>query len=585
MNFKDFNLDKKDSIFLIVVAIYTLITLSIRINTHMVGGLHSPDVSIYLMNALSYAKMDYYHIADPANLYYSPLICMLTAVLFKLGIEFKLSILLITALFCFVGPFGLYILLKNKFSRLLSLAGVILYSSFSIVVVNLSGGYIDVPAVSMGIWIMVFLILAVNKNPKYFLVLTPLFILGFFTRYTVGFTLPVIVLYYMINRNFMSWIESLLYDRKAFKEKTVNYLHSSEFKYIVFSIVIAIIIFAIICSIILMYGGSLSFIGQSQQSLNTDGFTNKTANYVPNTIFYFKHFRYILFNINIPFNGVFAYFTYLLVLAGVAVKGINAVRNLNLIKSLRKNKISFKNPRFELLLKIILVLSVVGFFVGFRLMKNNMVANISLFIMFFILFSLFEKYGINKNRQALNLLFVSWFAFYIVFITIYPIKVYRYALPLLPPFVYFVIWGLDCVLDVLSNGFDDETGFMEKVKEFKINKHSKIANVIPIIFMVLLMVMAVSYILPLETGDFSNDLVDATDYIMDHDGDYRSKGVIAPYRFASISQWYLQTNVTSVTAKEIGSMNATYLITDQTVNETNYKLTEKFGMINLYTHV
>lgn len=585
MNFKDFNLDKKDSIFLIIIAIYTLLTLSIRVNTHMTGGLHSPDVSVYLMNALSYAQMDYYHIADSANLYYSPLICMLTAVLFKIGIEFKLSILLVTAGFCFVGPFGLYILLKNKFSRLLSLTGVILYGSFSIVVVNLSGGYIDVPAVSMGIWIMVFLILAVNKNPKYFLILAPLFILGFFTRYTVGFTLPVIVLYYLINRNFMSLVENLLYDRKAFKEKLVNYLHTEEFRYIVISIGIALIIFVIICSIIMMYGGSLSFIGQSQDSLHTDKFTNKTANYVPNTIFYFKHFRYIMFNINIPFNGAFAYFAYLLVLAGVAVKTVNAIRNLSFIKSLRKNKISFDNPKFELLLKIILVLSAVGFFVGFRMMKNNMVANILLFVIFFILFSLFEKYGINKKRQALNLLFISWFAFYMVFITLYPIKVYRYALPLLPPFVYFVMWGLDCVLDALSNGFDDEASFKERIKEFRINEHSKMAKVIPIVFMVLLMVMAVSYILPLETGDFSNDLVDATDYIMEHDSDYHSKLVIAPYRFSSISQWYLQTNVTPVTAKEIGSMNATYLITDQSINETNYRLTEKFGVINLYTHV
>ena len=586
MNWKDFNLDRKDSKFLIIIAIFTLVTILFRINTHMNGGIYSPDVGLYLLNSLSFAQMDYYHVVDAANLYFAPLICMLTAILFTVGINFKLSILIVTGIFCFVGPFGLYILLKHRFSRLLSLCGTILYCSFSIVAVNLSGGYIDVPATSVAIWIIVFLILAVDKNPKYFLILTPLFIIGFFTRYTVGFTLPVIVLYYLIRRDFISLIGSLIYDRKTFRERAVNYLHSAEFKYIIISILLSTLIFAIFCAIILMFGGPLTFIGQSQGTLNYGGFSSKSANYVPNTIFYFRHFNYIIFNQQRDFNLLFSGFTLLLVAAGVLFKLINTVKNINVVKEIRRNKLSFKDNKFSLLLKIAFVVFAVGFFVGFRLLKNHLIANIMLFLMFLIFFALVEKYRVNKEVYSLNLMFVSWFAFYIVFITIYPIKVYRYAIPLLPPFAYFVMWGLEIVMDVISNGFDSEISFIDGFSKFEVkDKFSTVSKLIPIVFMILLVISTVAYLAPLETKDTTDDLVDCTDYIIANDPDYHNHSVITPYSFASISKFYLQTNVTPVAEANITSMNDTYLIIDRNITADNYNLTHRFGNINLYTHV
>ena len=586
MNWQDFNLDKKDSKFSLIIVIFTLVTILFRINTHMSGGIYSPDVGLYLLNSLNFAQMDYYHIVDVSNLYNAPLICMLTAVLAKLGIDLKISILIVTGIFCFIGPFGLYILLKQRFSRLLSLCGTILYGSFSIIAVNLSGGYVDIPAASVGIWIIVFLILAVNKNPKYFLILTPLFILGFFTRYTVGMTLPVIVLYYLLSRNFISLLESLIYDRKSFKEKINDYLHSDEFKYIVISIVFAVIIFVVISGIILMYGGSLTFIGQSQSTLDTSYHDVKSANYVPNTIFYFKHFNYIIFNQQRDFNLLFSGFTFLLLLAGVLVRFINIFKNRNAVKEIRKNKLSFKDSKFKWLLYFALIAFMAIFFVEFRLFKNHLMANIVLAGIFLIFFALIEKYNVNKEIYALNLMVISWFAFYLIFITIYDIKVYRYAIPLLAPFVYFVMWALENILDFFTNGFDDESGFSKKFSKFEVKDNFSIfSKLIVIIFMVLLIISTIGYLAPLETKETTDDLVDCTDYIIANDPDYHNHTVITPYSFASISKFYLQTNVTPVTKAEIPSMNDTYLITDQNVTADNYKLSHRFGSINLYNHV
>lgn len=586
MNFKDFNLDKKDSIYLAIIAVFTLATILIRMNTYWNGGIQSPDVSIYLLDSLYFANMDYYHVVDTANLYFSPVICMLTALLFKIGINYKLSIFIVTGLFSFVGPFGLYCLLKTKFSKLLSLTGVIIYGSYSIIVVNVTGGYIDVPAVTMSILIILFAIMAINKNPKYFPAVAILFILGFFTRYTVAFTLPVIILYYLVKRNFISFIECLFYDRTAFKDKLISYLHSKEFKYILISIALVGVIFIGFCGLILAYGGTLAFFGQAGGTLNNAGFSPKAANYVHNTIFYIRHFGYVLFNKNRDFCVVLASFTLALFLIGVLLKIVDVYKNLNFIRYLRKNKDSFKSRKFDLLLKVLFVLLAIGFFVGFRLMENHLIANSLLLVMLLILFAFAEKYPVNKDRMALYLLFFSWFAFYFVFITIYPIKVYRYAAPLMPAYTFFVIWGLDYILDVCSNGFDDLDSLKQRFANFEIREYSsKVATYIPIIIMIIMMASTFTHIAVLETESIFNDLNDANDYIIAHDSNYHDTSVIAPYRFSSISKWYLQNNVTTITVDDIKTRNDTYLITDYQVNDTNYRLSQNFGNISLYTHV
>ncbi|MBR2558124.1 MAG: hypothetical protein IKE95_07150, partial [Methanobrevibacter sp.] len=203
-----------------------------------------------------------------------------------------------------------------------------------------------------------------------------------------------------------------------------------------------------------------------------------------------------------------------------------------------------------------------------------------------ILFAFVEKYPVNKDCMSLYLLFFSWFALYFVFITIYPIKVYRYAAPLMPAYTFFVIWGLDYILDVCSNGFDDLNSLKQRFANFEIKEYSsKVAYYIPIIIMVIMMVSTFTHIAALETESIFNDLNDANDYIIAHDSNYHDTSVIAPYRFSSISKWYLQNNVTTITVDDIKTRNDTYLITDYQVNDTNYRLSQNFGNISLYTHV
>lgn len=110
-----------------------------------------------------------------------------------LGIKDATSIYIVTGLFAVIGNIGLYFLLRIRFDEILSLTGVILYATFALNLTWLANGSIDIPGVSITIWTIFFMIMAVDKNPKYYLLAFPTLIIAFFTRYTIVFIIPVMV--------------------------------------------------------------------------------------------------------------------------------------------------------------------------------------------------------------------------------------------------------------------------------------------------------------------------------------------------------------------------------------------------------
>lgn len=225
------------------------------------GGILNPDVSLYLITGLKYAGMDFYNILNPEHIYYTPIISFLSSLLFRLGLVDKAAIIIVTSILCFLSYIGLYMLLKLRFNSLLSLAGVILYGSTSIIIFNLSKGLIDIPSISISIWALYFGIIAIDKDPKYFLIAFPLLVIGFFTKYIAGFILPLIFLYYFMNKNIVNCLDDLISDKTLFKSKFKQYIFSKELKYIVVAIFISLILTIIICkTLILDYGGYLTFL-------------------------------------------------------------------------------------------------------------------------------------------------------------------------------------------------------------------------------------------------------------------------------------------------------------------------------------
>ena len=172
---KELNLNKRDYIYLLFITVISTILVIYYMNFNYNFGIYCSDVFIYLLNALYYTGTN---IGVTKQIFLSPVICFLTSLLFKLGLQEKLAIYIVTSVFAILGNIGLYLLLKRFFNETLSLTGTIIYSTLSLNLTWLANGTLDIPGVAVTIWIMLFLILAIKENPKYFSLTIPLFVIG-----------------------------------------------------------------------------------------------------------------------------------------------------------------------------------------------------------------------------------------------------------------------------------------------------------------------------------------------------------------------------------------------------------------------
>jgi len=568
MNLKIFNLNKNDRLYLLFVLLFSLGLIFYRTRFHMSGGLFYPDKALYLMNALVYSGLDYYNIVNPADIYYSPIISFLTSILFSFGLVDQLAISLVSSVFAIFGFIGIYILLRYRFNSMLSLTGVIIFGSISIFLINLSSGLLDVPAISISIFILLFGLVSIDQDSKYFLITFPLFVIGFFTRYTVGFMLPLLFLYFVMKRDVIGKIDNILTDKSNLSQYLAGYVKSSEFKYILLSLIISIVLFLIIIKfLILDFGGSLTFIDQAHDSINNVGYGSGGIDVVYDKLFYLKNFSNILFDEARSLDTTLSVLLYGIIIIGILFKCIDFIKKNDDIIN-----VNWKTKNFSILLIILLVLSLIFAFISFKFFNLHLISNICVLISFTIIYSLINRNHIDKN--ALNILFLAYFMINFIFISINSVKTLRYALPLLPSLVYFIILGLEGLLDMLTSINN---------KYFNKSLFKYCIDVVPILLMIILMVSTFAYIVPMEITGPDNDLVDVADFIIDNDSNYHDETFGSNFRDSRIIRWYLQDNVTFNDDYEyFDSSNITYVITSSEVNFDNYDELYHKGAYYLY---
>ncbi len=593
MNYKNL-LFKIDNICFTVLIIFALICTLKMAEFCLSGGTLNPDISLYSITALKYAGIDYYGIVNPEEIFYTPIISFLTSLLFRMGLVDKAAIIIVSAIFGFLGYIGLYFLLKTRFNSLLSLIGVVIFGSTSVVIFNLSKGMIDIPALSVSIWVLLFAIKSIDDNPKYFLITCPLFFIGFFVKYTMGFVLPVIFVYYLMNRNFIDVVDSIIYDKSLFKKKFMNYISSREFKYILVAIVIGFILAIIISKMLILdYGGSLTFFEQSVNSFNGNKDIIMSNIFNLDKSYYIDNFSDFLFEKQ-DFGLIFAYLLYVILALGFAVNLLNVIINSKFIESKRK---SFKIKHFKKLLIVLLIISAFISFYGFKVLENNMVSNIAFICGVLFLYSLLNKFPCNEKKLSFNLLFLTFFMVNLIFFSLYPHKTFRYALPLLPSFVYAVVWALESIFDFLTNGFKNNETFISKIS-FDV-KYSNLSKIIAIMLVLIFMLSTFSFILPMEFNrsneiyqevlykGFSNDLDDACEYIINTDPDYHSKTFASFFHSSRIIRWNMNVNVTILDSEDsnLNSFDETdYIILYEDLEFDNYHKIKDCRDFHIYYH-
>ena len=587
MNWK--TISKNETIIWLILLVFSLYCTCKMAFFCLSGGILNPDCSLYLISALKYAGIDYWNLARPEELFYTPIISFLTSLIFRLGLVDKAAIIIVTSILCFLSYIGVFFLLKIRFNSLLSLTGVVIYGSTSVIIFNLSKGLIDIPAISISIWALYFGILAIDKNPKYFLISFPLLVIGFFTKYISGFILPLLFLYYLMDRDFIISLDNLISDRQLFKENMMNYIHSKEFLYIIISIIISLILAYIICkTLILDFGGSLTFFVQTVNTLNINNFDSTGNLFNMDKSYYIDEFSKILFEKN-AFRPLLTGLLYGIFGISIVVTIVNFIKYNSQIKDPKK---LFKTKHFEKILGVMFCLSVFGMFYGFTVLLNNIFSNICFLASIIILHSLLKRHVDNDTCLKLTLVYFSFFIVYLIFLSLYPIKLPRYAIPLIVPFVCIIVWSLDTILNLLTNGFKELTCNIN-------NSYSKKSNYLLIIILIIFLVSTLTFIAPMEYErsnnvyqevlykGYSNDLVDACDHILANDSNYHSKTFASFPNSSRTIMWYLKTNVTIIDEKEpnlVDYDNSTYLILYKDLDLNNYNKIKKCGDFNIYYH-
>ena len=559
----DLNISKNDFFYLLILTVFSILITYTLINFNQALGIYCSDVFIYLSNSLVFAGYE----SSILYLYLSPVICILTAILFKLGFLSEASLYLVTGIFCILANIGIYVLLKNKFSSLLSLCGAFLFGSFSLTLFWWANGTLDVPAVALSIWTVIFILLAVDNDSKYYMIAIPLFVLAVFTRYTALFLLPLILLYYLSKHDFFTNLDLLIVDRQEFSRKLKSYIKSEEFRNILKSFAIAFMLVVLFSATILAYGSNLSFLTQSSTfASGSKGEVIDNA-YTTDTFFYLHDFPNFLYSDYVSFDNVIpvlngsnpmSFFLIGLFAAGILLSGYK------LINAERKGESKYKYLVW-ILFVVLLVISILSF-------KINSLITITLILIdLVILFSYFRKIGIDREIYSTDIFMLAWLLVYFIFFTFLNIKVNRYIITVFPAFIYFVIYALNEILD-LSGKF-----------EFFEFKKQNLLKIIPILLIVFCIFSAFTFTSTVHYNeDFNKNKVIA-DYLTEYDSDYMSKDVAVfkqrPYN------WFLRMYTIPLTDDQLDyleSSNITYYISDGNFNLSNYTMIYQKEGLYLY---
>ena len=514
----NFNMkDKKELLFITIISTI-LVIYYINFNANL--GIYCSDVYVYLLNALYYSGTNIY---STRSIYLSPVVCYLTSLLFDLGYVDKVAIFIVTGILAIIGNIGLYLLLRLKFDNLLSLTGTIIYSTLALNLSWLANGSLDIPAASITIWIAYFTIIAIRDNPKYYMAVFPLLIIGFFTRYTVALVVPALVLYY-------------LYEKGIKITKT-------ELKYIAIGLFLAIII----CSIILwttysMGDGKLVFDELIKGGVEGNLGSSHDTSYNTDFGYYIVNMGNFISSSNTTFVAktpclnnptILAGFVFLILIVGSALW--------------------FKRTKFELnkskILGIIICLIALLTFSQFSSTITIMLTFIGLYL-------------IGKDSEhKLGITMLCWILVYLIFQSYYIIKVNRYIIPIFPALTYFIIVGVE-----------------------EINAKITRKNIIPIILIVLFLIQGFAFTWTFEDTNEFNAPEEMSDYIKANIDNWSEIKIgnynIRPY------YWYLGLNSPGIESghpEKIIESNVSYYISNvKQKNLTNY--TEIKQIDNLYLY-
>jgi 4-amino-4-deoxy-L-arabinose transferase-like glycosyltransferase len=402
----------------IIVTIYWIID-------QVLFGVPYYDVYVYLNNALIYAGVP---VGNISVIYLSPLMPFLTSLFFRVGFISVHTIFVLDGIVLVFGVIGLYLLFRERFNEIQSAVGCLIFLSFPLIYSWAVSGGIDVPGVSFSIWVLYFLVRGVWKNPKYLYLVFPMLTVAFLVRYTSVILIFPILLYLLINKDFIG----------NFKKIGAGFLAS------------LILIIPFLTYFYMKLGSLNSLINILTSNIMGPGGALIDQGYNPDRLYYLTHIlNYISVDpitrtygeILNPSNGFPSILSYITV--GILILGLG----IYLYQIYMKGKIQgiFNSNRFKtyycsIMLIILLGVGVFSFFTDSFIVTE-----------FIIIIALFFGYellkDINIKYLDIDFLLISWFAAFFIFHSVIPLKADRYFITMIPALTYFIILAFTVIIE------------------------------------------------------------------------------------------------------------------------------------------
>ncbi|MGP8190479.1 MAG: glycosyltransferase family 39 protein [Methanobacterium sp.] len=542
-------------ILIIIISIITYYRVLIQID---IGPLS--DSCDFLSNALVFAGhgFGYYDWTRP------PFFPFIISLFFRLGFVSTSTIFIVDGLTFILGVIGFYLFLKLRFNNIESFLGGLLFATFPTVLTVLGTGFSDLTSVTLTIWALYFLVLAVKKNSKFFILVFPLVMMAFLARYNTALIIFPITIYILINKDKI----------RNFKNILIGILGS-------ILVVVPVFIFFyeqfgnIIYPFIATFGTTII---SSSPSLE--------YYYNPNLLYFIDRFP-----IHVGFEGILILF---IILAGFFIYFLIELKRTSIDKKKLLDELSVKKTSSKIKLLIFFVLTLI--FIGTFGQINYIITELVFFVLIFLFYNLTKSFKIQDMDTYIFVF--AWYMVFFIFSSIYVIKTDRYFVLMAPAISYFLILGLSEISNRLP---------------FKFKKKNLTFTILTLI-LTLMILLSTAAFLPVikevnNNNKISNEQVTLiSEWFITYDPNYKNKIIYSdlwPY-FA----WSLKTNVKMMPIFKNNQIysggiknstfspqdsiafnnflvnnNADYYFCVQQINLTSYKPIKQFGNLIIYKKI
>lgn len=532
---------------IIIVSIISYYRLLIQID---IGPLS--DACDFLLNAMYFSGngVGYYDWTRP------PFFPFIVSLVFRVGFISSTTIFIIDILFLIFGVIGFYLFLNLHFNKIESFFGGLLFATFPEIVLLSGLGYSDFACGAFIIWTFYFMVLGVRRNTKYFILMFPLLMMAFLTRFNTALVIFPMILYGYMNRDKIK-----------------------RYKDIIIGILASILLIIPVFTFYYYKFGNILYPFVSTFGTTTRTFATDYHPYDPNIYYFIERF--------FTYTGFETIIILLLIFIGLL---FIIIKNKSNLKT-KLDELNIKNKKTTYKISIFAILLVLFIFTLGQV--NYLISEVIFLAIGFLIFTLIKN--MNIKDVDLHLMVFTWFMSFFIFNSVYVIKSDRYFILMAPAVAYFLLLGLSYILARLP------------VKFKNMNLTFPMISTI----LTILILLSTASFLPVIIEDnqeykYSNEQIAlASQWFSDYEPNYRKKNIYSdvwPYL-----AWFLKTDVKIMpTFKDnqgfIGGVkNATFTAQDSRafdkylvennadyyfgvldINLTSFKPIKKFGSLIIY---